>query len=60
MAREAWVAFVTNNGGPTRYQAFLAAGRLGADVAELARLIKAAGYATDPDYAGKVAAFAGS
>ena len=57
-AADAWVAFVTNNNGPTRYQAFLDAGRAGAGVAELAQLIAAAGYATDPNYAAKVAALA--
>ena len=57
-AAEAWVAFITNNGGPTRYQAFLDAGSSGADVATLARLIKAAGYATGPDYAEEVTALA--
>jgi hypothetical protein len=59
-AAEAWVAFVTNHGGPTRYQPFLDAGRSGADVATLAQLISQEGYATDPDYAAKVAAFAGT
>jgi flagellum-specific peptidoglycan hydrolase FlgJ len=57
-AADAWVAFVTNDGGATRYQPFLDAGRAGADVASLARLISQEGYATDPDYATKVAAFA--
>jgi len=62
-AADAWVAFITNNGGPTRYQAFLDAGSsgrgtAGASVATLAGLIEAAGYATDPDYAQKIAALA--
>jgi len=57
-AADAWVAFVTNNGGPTRYQAFLDAGAAGAGVATLAQLIWQAGYATDPDYPAKVAALA--
>jgi hypothetical protein len=57
-AADAWVAFVTNSGGPTRYQPFLDAGRAGASVADLAQLIASEGYATDPNYAAKVAALA--
>ncbi len=55
-AADAWVAFITNNGGPTRYQAFLDAGRAGADVATLANLVAQAGYATGPNYAAEVTA----
>jgi mannosyl-glycoprotein endo-beta-N-acetylglucosaminidase len=57
-AAEAWVAFITNDGGPTRYQAFQDAGAAGADVPTLARLIAEAGYATGPNYAQEVAALA--
>lgn len=57
-AAEAWVAFITNGGGPTRYQAFLDAGAAGASVATLAELIARAGYATGPNYAREVAALA--
>lgn len=58
-AADAYVNFLTNNGGQTRYQALLDAAKRGADVGTLATLAKAAGYATDPNYAAKVAAIAG-
>ncbi|MDE3073783.1 MAG: glucosaminidase domain-containing protein, partial [Chloroflexota bacterium] len=63
-AADAWVGFITNNGnnapGANRYYNFTQAGQNGADVGTLAQLIKQAGYATDPNYASKIASLAGS
>lgn len=58
-AAAAWHGFIWNGSPGNTYTPFITAVQAGeADVLALARLIKGGGYATDPDYAEKIATLA--